>query len=40
MNACVFFFDGLTNELAVVFAEVLSEEVEPLVDMGDAGLVG
>ena len=26
--------------LAVVFAEVLSEEVEPLVNMGDARLVG
>ena len=26
--------------LAVVFAEVLSEEVEPLIDMSDACLVG
>src|SRR5262249_21154531 len=26
--------------LAIVFAEVLSQEIEPLVNMGDASLVG
>jgi len=31
---------GLDQQLAVPFAQVFSEEVEPLVDVGDAGFLG
>ena len=31
---------GLDEQLAAIFPEVLSEEVEPVVDMGDAGFLG
>ena len=33
-------FGGCNQEFAVIFAQVLPQEVEPLVDMRDAGFLG